>query len=60
LPVVQGRPPDLTALPPGCSFGPRCPYVQEDCRETEPPLEEHEPNHIWACFHPVTEESSAR
>jgi oligopeptide/dipeptide ABC transporter ATP-binding protein len=60
LPVVQGRPPDLTALPPGCSFGPRCPYVQEDCRETEPPLEEHEPNHIWACFHPVIEGSSTK
>ena len=24
LPVVSGRPPDPTALPPGCSFAPRC------------------------------------
>jgi oligopeptide/dipeptide ABC transporter ATP-binding protein len=60
LPVVQGRPPDLTNLPKGCSFSPRCPYVQDDCRETEPPLIEHEPRHIWACFHPITEESAAQ
>ena len=60
LPVVQGRPPDLTNLPKGCSFSPRCPYVQDDCRETEPPLIEHEPRHIWACFHPMTEESAAQ
>jgi oligopeptide/dipeptide ABC transporter ATP-binding protein len=59
LPVVQGRPPDLTNLPKGCSFSPRCPYVQDDCREMEPPLLEHEPDHIWACFHPILEESSA-
>lgn len=60
LPVVQGRPPDLTNLPQGCSFSPRCPYVQDDCRATEPPLIEHEPQHIWACFHPITEERVAR
>ena len=55
LPVVQGRPPDLTNLPAGCSFSPRCPYVQDDCMESEPPLLEHEPHHIWACFHPIAE-----
>jgi oligopeptide/dipeptide ABC transporter ATP-binding protein len=53
LPVVGGRPPDLTTLPRGCSFHPRCPYVQDDCQDEEPPLEEHEPGHRWACFHPV-------
>jgi oligopeptide/dipeptide ABC transporter ATP-binding protein len=56
LPVVQGRPPDLTTLPAGCSFNPRCPYVQDDCRESVPPLVEHEPHHFWACFHPVAEQ----
>lgn len=53
LPVVPGRPPDLTTLPPGCSFHPRCPRAQDDCVETEPSLEEHVPGHRWACFHPV-------
>jgi oligopeptide/dipeptide ABC transporter ATP-binding protein len=59
LPVVEGRPPDLTTLPQGCSFHPRCPYVQDDCKELEPPLTEHEPNHYWACFHPVADRSAA-
>jgi oligopeptide/dipeptide ABC transporter ATP-binding protein len=59
LPVVPGRPPDLTALGPGCPFAPRCPNAQDDCRETAPPLEEHEPAHRYACWHPVREEVPA-
>jgi oligopeptide/dipeptide ABC transporter ATP-binding protein len=60
LPVVPGRPPDLTALGPGCPFEPRCPNAQEDCREVAPPLEEHEPAHRYACWHPVREEVPTR
>jgi oligopeptide/dipeptide ABC transporter ATP-binding protein len=61
LPVVPGRPPDLSALPPGCPFEPRCPNAQADCREVVPPLAEHEPSHRYACFHPVgVEEVAAR
>src|ERR1700689_4363315 len=36
LPVVSGRPPDPAALPPGCSFGPRCPSAADDCVAKEP------------------------
>ena len=53
LPVVPGRPPDLTSLGAGCPFEPRCPNAQEDCRVTAPPLTEHEPSHRYACWHPV-------
>ena len=53
LPVVGGRPPDLSALPAGCSFAPRCPRAADDCRAAAPPLTEHEPGHRWACWHPV-------
>jgi oligopeptide/dipeptide ABC transporter ATP-binding protein len=53
LPVVGGRPPDLAVIPPGCSFAPRCPGVQQDCRETSPPLRQHEPGRWWACWHPL-------
>ena len=53
LPVVGGRPPDLSALPAGCSFAPRCRHAAADCRAAEPPLAEHEPGHRWACWHPV-------
>jgi oligopeptide/dipeptide ABC transporter ATP-binding protein len=59
LPVVPGRPPDLSALPPGCPFEPRCPNAQADCRETPPALIEHEPSHRYACFHPVGVEEVA-
>ena len=53
LPVIGGRPPDLSALPAGCSFAPRCRRAADDCRAAEPPLAEHEPGHRWACWHPV-------
>jgi oligopeptide/dipeptide ABC transporter ATP-binding protein len=52
LPVVTGRPPDPTALPPGCSFAPRCAHVQDDCTAKAPALAEHSPGHSWACWHP--------
>jgi oligopeptide/dipeptide ABC transporter ATP-binding protein len=56
LPVVGGRPPDLAVIPPGCSFAPRCPRVQQDCQDTSPPLEQHEPGRWWACWHPQGKE----
>ncbi len=56
LPVVGGRPPDLSTVLPGCSFAPRCPDAQEDCRRDAPALEEHEAGHWWACWHPCGKE----
>jgi len=35
--AVPGQPPDLSALPPGCSFHPRCAQAMERCRTEEPP-----------------------
>jgi oligopeptide/dipeptide ABC transporter ATP-binding protein len=52
LPVVSGRPPDPSALPPGCSFAPRCQHAADDCRTKAPVLAEHAPGHSWACWHP--------
>jgi oligopeptide/dipeptide ABC transporter ATP-binding protein len=52
LPVVTGRPPDPTALPPGCNFAPRCPAAADDCVAKAPALTEHAPGHRWACWHP--------
>ncbi|HEX7164460.1 MAG TPA: ABC transporter ATP-binding protein [Trebonia sp.] len=52
LPVVGGRPPDPAALPPGCSFAPRCPSAADDCTAKAPALTEHAPGHRWACWHP--------
>lgn len=52
LTVVGGHPPDLGSLPEGCAFRPRCPHGTDRCL-VEPPLEEHEPGHSYACWHPV-------
>ncbi|HSR80791.1 MAG TPA: oligopeptide/dipeptide ABC transporter ATP-binding protein, partial [Hyphomicrobiaceae bacterium] len=37
LTAIDGQPPDLSALPPGCAFAPRCLSAFDRCRETEPP-----------------------
>jgi oligopeptide/dipeptide ABC transporter ATP-binding protein len=52
LNVVAGQAPNLAALPPGCSFAPRCPRASDECREHAPPFSEQEPAHAWACWHP--------
>jgi len=59
LTAIAGRPPDLIAPPSGCSFSPRCPYVQQKCREEEPPLiPVNNGSHFSACWFPVgTEEN---
>jgi oligopeptide/dipeptide ABC transporter ATP-binding protein len=56
LPVTPGQPPDLSALPRGCSFRPRCPRATDACLE-RPPFEEHEPAHSWACWHPTPDDT---
>jgi oligopeptide/dipeptide ABC transporter ATP-binding protein len=51
---VQGRPPDMTKLPPQCAFVPRCSKARNECRTLDsPPLEQIEPNHWVACYNPV-------
>ncbi len=35
---LGGDPPDPQAVPPGCSFHPRCPLAVEDCARLEPRL----------------------
>ncbi|MEV0239028.1 ABC transporter ATP-binding protein [Streptomyces sp. NPDC050674] len=41
--AIKGLPPNLTRIPSGCAFNPRCPMAQDICRTDVPPL------------HPVTE-----
>ncbi|MBN1827694.1 MAG: ABC transporter ATP-binding protein [Deltaproteobacteria bacterium] len=36
LPVIPGMVPQLSNMPPGCHFNPRCKYVMAICREREP------------------------
>lgn len=37
LKTITGLPPNLTAIPPGCPFHPRCPIRQDICTTTLPP-----------------------
>jgi oligopeptide/dipeptide ABC transporter ATP-binding protein len=37
LTAIEGQPPDLSALPPGCSFAPRCPMAFARCQVETPP-----------------------
>ncbi|MER6428689.1 ABC transporter ATP-binding protein [Streptomyces sp900105245] len=38
--AIKGLPPNLTRIPPGCSFHPRCPMARDVCRTDEPALYE--------------------
>ncbi|WP_262391399.1 ABC transporter ATP-binding protein [Nocardiopsis sp. CNR-923] len=38
LTPIMGTPPSLNAMPPGCSFAPRCPMARTRCHEEEPLL----------------------
>ena len=38
LQAIRGTMPDLIEVPTGCRFHPRCPYAEEICTRTEPPL----------------------
>ena len=48
---IQGQPPDLLTLPPGCPFYDRCPLRMDICREAFPPATPLEGGgfvHCWA------------
>jgi oligopeptide transport system ATP-binding protein len=47
---IEGLPPDLGHLPPGCSFYPRCAYRIDKCREEYPPFQLVAENHYAACW----------
>jgi oligopeptide transport system ATP-binding protein len=51
LRVIKGLPPNLSRLPGGCSFHPRCEYAFDRCRVEMPKLEEVSPGHLRACFY---------
>jgi oligopeptide/dipeptide ABC transporter ATP-binding protein len=51
LDPIEGSPPDLTRLGPGCSFRPRCRFAIPRCAESPPPLiPAGEPGQVSACY----------
>ncbi len=47
---IQGQPPDLSRLPPGCAFQPRCQFAVERCLREAPLLESVGVDHVSACW----------
>jgi oligopeptide/dipeptide ABC transporter ATP-binding protein len=50
LQPIPGQPPDLSRLPAGCSFAPRCAYAIDRCRVEEPGLDPVAAEHLSACW----------
>lgn len=55
LKVIQGQPPSMLNLPPGCAFAPRCEYSskvaggERTCGTLMPELKERKPGHLVRC-----------
>jgi len=60
LTQIPGQPPSLLRPPSGCRFHPRCPYVMEVCKTTEPELAptQREADHLQRCH--LDEETKER
>ncbi|GIX45935.1 MAG: dipeptide/oligopeptide/nickel ABC transporter ATP-binding protein [Candidatus Tectimicrobiota bacterium] len=50
LATIEGQPPALDALPEGCRFAPRCPYVERRCQQAYPPMVPLQADHAAACW----------
>jgi peptide/nickel transport system ATP-binding protein len=50
LEAIPGLPPDLRALPQGCSFAPRCRFAEDRCHEDVPQLTELGLQHWTRCL----------
>ena len=48
---IEGSPPNLANLPPGCAFEPRCRHATDLCRRDRPALVATAPDHLTACHH---------
>ena len=50
LDPIEGQPPDLINLPPGCAFRERCRWAVDKCATDTPELVETSDGHLSACF----------
>ena len=50
LDPIEGQPPDLINLPPGCSFRDRCRWAIDKCATDSPELMETGEGHLSACW----------
>ena len=57
---IPGQPPDLAALPVGCSFHPRCRQAMDRCRIEEPWQHDLNGDGNVRCWLPIDEEAAGR
>jgi oligopeptide/dipeptide ABC transporter ATP-binding protein len=50
LTAIEGQPPDLATLPPGCAFAARCAHVSDRCRVEAPPETALDDGHATRCW----------
>jgi len=50
LTPIPGNVPNPYQIPEGCKFNPRCPFADDRCRASRPPLKEIAPGHSAACW----------
>ncbi|MDO8681221.1 MAG: hypothetical protein Q7R30_22105 [Acidobacteriota bacterium] len=60
LKAIDGTVPNLAALPPGCSFAPRCPARMPICDTVFPPVTPTGPEHSVRCYLYSSPEPGAR
>ena len=49
LVAIEGQPPTIVHMPPGCPFSNRCAYATEACRQSVPELKPIDEHHMTAC-----------
>jgi oligopeptide/dipeptide ABC transporter ATP-binding protein len=54
LESIEGQPPQLNRLPPGCAFEPRCEKAGARCREEAPGVASPGEGHEVRCHYPIT------
>ncbi|MBN9022742.1 MAG: peptide ABC transporter permease, partial [Rhizobiales bacterium] len=55
LDAIEGLPPPVDRLPPGCAFADRCPRVEPNCRNGDIALRDLGDDRAARCLHPLAE-----
>ena len=50
LPSIPGSVPDLSSMPTGCKFAPRCKFAMDKCRQEEPDLFQVGEDQVCRCW----------
>lgn len=53
LESIEGQPPELNRLPPGCPFEPRCNYANSRCKDAMPEVTRINEGHELRCYNPI-------